>query len=80
MKNKIVIGGIYRHFKGDSYKVLYIAKDSETQRQLVVYQALNDSNDIWVRDYDMFASMVDKNKYPDVKQDYRFELIENGDN
>ena len=57
-----------------------IAFDSETNndenmRKLVVYEALYGDHKIWVRDYDMFLSKVDKEKYPDVKQEYRFEEI-----
>ena len=73
-------GKIYRHFKGKEYKVLMVAYDSETNndenmRKLVVYEALYGDHKIWVRDYDMFLSKVDKEKYPDVKQEYRFEEI-----
>ncbi len=71
----IVINGIYKHFKGNTYKVLYVAKDSETLEELVVYMDVNDNNKIWVRKKDMFLSKVDKNKYPNVLQEYRFELI-----
>lgn len=62
----------YRHFKGDLVKVLYVAKDSETLEKKVVYEH---NGVIWVRDYDMFLSKVDKVKYPDVKQEYRFEEV-----
>jgi hypothetical protein len=70
----------YKHFKGKTYKVLHIAYDSETnnddvKRKVVVYQAEYGDNLIWVRDYEMFASKVDKEKYPDVSQEYRFEEI-----
>lgn len=73
-------GKIYKHFKGKKYKVLAIAYDSETNndenmRKLVVYEALYGDHKIWVRDYDMFLSKVDKEKYPEVKQEYRFEEI-----
>lgn len=71
----IVINGIYRHFKGNIYKVLYLAKDSETLEDLVVYQDTSNETKIWVRKLDMFLSKVDKNKYPSVTQEYRFELI-----
>lgn len=79
---EVVVGGIYRHFKGKLYKVLNIGYDSETNnlefpKKLVIYEALYDDYKIWVRPYDMFVSKVDKNKYPDVTQEYRFELIKN---
>lgn len=79
---EVVVGGIYRHFKGKLYKVLNIGYDSENNnlefpKKLVIYEALYDDHKIWVRPYDMFVSKVDKNKYPDVTQEYRFELIKN---
>lgn len=80
MERTLKIDGIYRHFKGKLYKALLIANDSETnneeeQRKVVVYQALYGKQLIWVRDYDMFLSEVDSEKYPDVKQKYRFQEL-----
>lgn len=66
---------IYQHFKGEKYKVLVIAQHTETKEKYVVYQALYGYYGYYVRPYEMFASLVDKTKYPDVKQKYRFELI-----
>ncbi|MDD4548124.1 MAG: DUF1653 domain-containing protein [Bacilli bacterium] len=75
--NEVVPGKKYRHFKGKEYTVLMIAYDCESpERKLVVYQALYDEHKIWVRDYEVFISLVDKDKYPDVKQVYRFEQID----
>ncbi len=70
---KVEVGRKYKHFKGTIYTVIAIAKNSETLEDMVVYKH---DDKIWVRPYDMFVSKVDKNKYPDVKQDYRFELID----
>lgn len=79
---EIKIGGLYKHFKGHIYRVIRIGYDSEKyddnnkeQARVVVYENINDSNDVWVRPYDMFNSKVDKEKYPDVNQEYRFEEI-----
>ena len=65
-------GQIYRHFKGDFVKVLMFATDSETLDDLVVYEH---KDKVWVRPLKMFMSKVDKEKYPECKQEYRFELI-----
>lgn len=74
MERTIEIGKTYRHFKGDLMKVLFIARHSETLEELVIYEHLND-NKIWARPYDMFNSKVDKEKYPNVNQEYRFEEV-----
>lgn len=66
----------YRHFKGNTYKVLCVAMHTETQEKMVVYQALYGDYKYFVRPYEMFVSKVDRDKYPDVKQEYRFELVE----
>ena len=65
---------IYKHFKGDYYLVEDIAFDSETKEKMVVYRRLYGDGSLWVRPLDMFLSEVDHNKYPNVKQQYRFEL------
>lgn len=74
--NNLVIHGIYRHFKGDYYLVEDIALDSETNKEMVVYRKLYDDCSLWVRPVEMFLSEVDHNKYPNVEQKYRFELVD----
>ena len=71
--SELKIKGIYKHFKGDYYIVEDIALDSETKREMVVYRALYENSQLYVRDLEMFTSLVDKEKYPDVKQKYRFQ-------
>lgn len=72
---EILPGMVYKHFKGNDYKVILIAVHSETQEKYVVYQALYGEHGYFVRPYDMFASRVDKDKYPECSQEYRFEII-----
>ena len=74
--NKLVIHGIYKHFKGDHYLVEDIALDSETHKEMVVYRKLYDDCSLWVRPIEMFLSEVDHNKYPNIEQKYRFELVD----
>lgn len=76
-KRKLQVGSLYEHFKGELYKVLMVAKDSETREELVIYQAFYHSDsEIYARPMDMFLSKVDKEKYPDVKQKYRFKEVD----
>ena len=67
-------GEIYKHFKGDYYLVKGVVIHSETKERMVLYQALYGNGLTYVRPYDMFVEKVDKVKYPNVKQEYRFEL------
>lgn len=72
--NPIIINRIYRHFKGDYYLLVDIAKHSETGEDYVVYRKLYDDGSLWVRPLDMFMEEVDHDKYPEVEPKYRFQL------
>ena len=66
---------VYKHFKGDYYFVEDVVIHSETREKLVLYRPLyGDGKELYVRPIDMFLSEVDHEKYPNVKQKYRFEL------
>ncbi|MBR5287768.1 MAG: DUF1653 domain-containing protein [Clostridia bacterium] len=75
MDMRLKPGDVVRHFKGNEYEILHIALDSETMAQMVVYRALYGERGVWVRPLEMFLSPVDREKYPDVKQTYRFEKV-----
>ena len=70
----VKIGKIYKHFKGMQIKIIALGKHTETLEELVIYEEL-DTHEIWVRPLSMFSSKVDHEKYPDVKQEYRFEEV-----
>ena len=80
-------GDIVQHFKRETlpkndkekniylYKIIGIAEHTETKEKVVVYQSLYGDFGMYVRPYDMFIGKVDKQKYPDIKQEYRFEKV-----
>ncbi len=71
---EVKVNRVYRHFKGDYYLVEDIARHSETGEEYVVYRKLYGDGGLWVRPLSMFTQEVDRVKYPDAKQRYRFEL------
>lgn len=64
--------GKYRHFKGNEYEVLYVAKHSETLEDMVVYRALYGEGGVWVRPASMWNETVER----DGKVYKRFEKVE----
>lgn len=86
-KRVLVLNGYYQHFKGFLARPLAIAKHSETNEELVIYECcdkfLKDEftnttkheTGIYARPMEMFMSEVDHEKYPNVKQKYRFQFI-----
>ena len=88
-KPRLIPGMVVQHFKRETlkrprgskylYMIITFAEHTETKEKLVVYKALYRDDDmgvnfgVYVRPYDMFMSEVDHEKYPDIKQKYRFE-------
>lgn len=64
--------GVYRHFKGNLYRVLSVATHSETLEPMVVYQALYGQQGIWVRPAAMWADQIDRPEYSGP----RFQFVE----
>lgn len=63
-----------KHFKGNKYFILDFGIHTETNEEMVIYYIPGESDITYIRPLEMFMSKVDKDKYPDSKQEYRFEI------
>ncbi len=72
---RINVGDKVVHFKGGVYKVLAIARHADDLGVYVVYQALEAPNEVWIRGIEAFLSPVDRQKYPQARQQFRFEKM-----
>ena len=88
MQDRLSPGDIVQHFKREMlsdgerktnkylYEIVGVATHSETREPMMIYKALYDDGGMFARPLEMFLSEVDNEKYPNIKQKYRFEKVE----
>lgn len=69
--------GKYRHFKGQHYELIDIATHTETGEDMAIYTAMYGYRLLYTKPLDIFFSKVDKQKYPNAEQEFKFEYIGN---
>ena len=86
--DRFCVGDVVRHFKYETlteeekkrnkytYQIDHVAKHTETGEDLIIYHSLDGNKKICARPMDMFISEVDRVKYPNIKQKYRFEVVQ----
>lgn len=74
--NELILKGIYKHFKGDYYLVEDTALSSDDGvTKFVIYRKLYGDGGLYIREEKDFLEKVNKEKYPNVEQEFKFELI-----
>ena len=68
-------GDIVEHFKGNKYLIVAVSTHTESKEKMITYRSIYGGFEYWTRPYEMFMSEVDHEKYPNVAQKYRFELV-----
>lgn len=76
MRTEPKYGEVWTHFKKKDYRIIGVAEHTENKKKFVVYRAMYGGFELYVRPYEMFMSEVDRDKYPNAKQKYRFEKKE----